>query len=205
MTYRAIESAAAKQGLAILGGFHPANGETLLLLGPAGNFWEVFCASPEAAQADPVDQWSARVIPLLAAQFEASAALPFGGPPFEPFLSWAMQSGRCWSSPVGMLVHDTTGLMVSFRGALRLSRHLDLPVPPPQSPCKTCTSKPCLQACPVNALGQQGYDTAKCHSFLDKPEGRSCLSKGCAARRACPLSMIRPDAQSAHHMSYFHH
>ncbi len=204
MTYAAIEQAAAQHRLAILGGFHPSASETLLLLGPAADFWAILTASPESTHPDPVDRWSARVMPLLARQFNASSALPFGGPPYAPFLAWALKSGRCWSSPVGMLVHDSCGLMVSFRGALTMPRKIDLPAPPVQSPCETCTDKPCRTACPVGALGPQGYDTAKCHGFLDHPEGRPCLSQGCAARRACPRSLKRPDAQSAHHMTYFH-
>ena len=207
MNYEAAEQAALAVGLAILGGFHrQEEAETLLLFGPAADFWDRFSRQPEAVDGlpNPIDRWSQRTLDTLASQLKANVFLPFTGPPYAPFLSWALKSGRCWSSPVGMLVHDRAGLMVSFRGALVFDSALEMPVPPLQSPCETCVEQPCRSACPVSALGADGYDTVACHGFLDSPAGASCLSQGCAARRACPVSLKRPDAQSAHHMRYFH-
>jgi epoxyqueuosine reductase QueG len=96
--------------------------------------------------------------------------------------------------------------MVSFRGALALRERLELPSPPPGPPCETCTDQPCLTACPVGALGGDGYDTTACHDFLDSSAGADCLSAGCRVRRACPASKQygRLPDQSAHHMRYFH-
>lgn len=196
-----------------MGGLHggadeglPAGCGTLLLLGPARDFWEVFSASPEAGDGapDPIDRWSERVISGLARRFGGQALFPFGGPPHRPFLSWALATGRAWVSPVGMLVHDETGLMVSFRGALALPGRLALPAPG-RMPCEGC-ARPCLDACPVGALGAEGYDTAACHGFLDTPAGADCMSAGCRVRRACPASAGagRLAAQSAHHMAHFH-
>ncbi|WP_347882276.1 hypothetical protein [Jannaschia ovalis] len=118
----------------------------------------------------------------------------------QPFISWALATGRCHISPAALLVHDALGLMVSFRGALALPFALDLP-PAPPSPCDGCPA-PCLDACPVGALGP-GYDLAACHGWLDDPRN-DCMARGCAARRACPVSPPRPDAQAAHHMAAFH-
>ncbi|MBR9863675.1 MAG: ferredoxin [Rhodobacteraceae bacterium] len=215
MSYAAVCSAATAQGLDVLGGFHggvedglPAGCQTLLLLGPAPDFWPQFRQSVEYCDRlpDPVDRWSTRVIPQLADELHATPFLPFGGPPYAPFLSWALKTNRAWSSPVGMLVHDTAGLMVSFRGALAFRQKLDLP-PTGLRPCDSCTAKPCLSACPVDALSAaEGYDTAACHDYLDTADGQNCLSSGCKARRACPVSAgaNRDPEQSAHHMKYFH-
>ncbi|MBS0563260.1 MAG: ferredoxin, partial [Proteobacteria bacterium] len=134
----------------------------------------------------------------------AAAVFPFGGPPHRPFFQWALRSGRAFASPVRLLVHDRAGLMVSYRGAIALREAL--PATPAPNPCTSCTDKPCLSACPVGALGGQGYDLAACHAFLDRPEGGDCLSSGCAVRRACPLSQAygRLPEQSAYHMRLFH-
>ena len=214
MTYSTIETAAAKHGLAIYGGFHadtadglPEGYETLLMLGPSAEFWTHFKTTPEYidSTSDPIDRWSTRIFSELAKDFNASAFLPFGGPPYAPFLTWALKTGRAWSSPVGMLVHDTTGLMVSYRGALAFRDQLDLPRLP-ENPCHPC-AKPCLSACPVNALSaEKGYNTDACHAHLNTPEGKTCVTEGCLARRACPVSLgaNRTAEQSAHHMSYFH-
>lgn len=214
-----IETMAAQHQLAVLGGFAatpedalPPGTRTLLLLGPQEpGFWPHLQAQPEWARfqqgegGDPVDRWSRRVIGTIACDLAAKALFPFGGPPWHPFYQWALRSGRCWDSPVRLLVHDVAGLMVSFRGALALKDTVTLP-PAPQKPCDTCTEKPCLTACPVGALTSAGYDVPKCHAYLDTAPGQDCMTKGCAVRRACPLSLgyARMPEQSAYHMGQFH-
>jgi len=208
-----IAAAAEGDALAVLGALHPgpedaapAGTGTLVLLGPDGpRFWEVFAASPEAADGapDPLDRWSLRVIGALAARLGAGALFPFGGPPWQPFTRWARASGAAWESPVGLLVHVRLGLSVSYRGALGLRARLPLP-PPAERPCDGCT-RPCLDACPVGALGRGGYDVPACHAFLDTAAGCACYRRGCAVRRACPVGRdLRPEAQSTFHMAAFH-
>lgn len=179
---------------------------TLVLLGPREpGFWPAFTASPEYADRapDPMDRWSSRVIGDLAHALRATAFFPFGGPPFQPFIAWAKASGRAHSSPVGLLVHDTAGLMVSYRGALGFADRLATPAPPP-NPCDSCVARPCLTACPVDAFASGSYDIAACKADLDRPEN-DCMSKGCAVRRACPVSQSygRLEDQSAFHMRAF--
>lgn len=205
--YAAILGAASAARLDVMGGVHE-DGGTVILLGPSPDFWPMFKASPEWQDGapDPVDRWSLRVVGGLADRLGAEALFPFGGPPYLPFLRWATETGRAWQSPVGMLVHDTAGLMVSYRGALRFSQHIALPDTGP-APCETCADQPCVTACPVDALSAaKGYDVAACHGFLDTDAGDDCLAQGCKARRACPVSQRfgRDPEQSAFHMSYFH-
>ncbi|TVS02289.1 MAG: ferredoxin [Rhodobacteraceae bacterium] len=180
---------------------------TIVLLGPDGpGFWPQFTGSPEYLDnaPDPLDRWSTRVIGQMAEAFGARALFPFGATPPHPFVTWALASGRAFASPVHLLVHDKAGLWVSYRGALGLTEPL-APEPAAVHPCTDC-SKPCLSACPVDALTQAGYDLDACHGFLDRPEGAGCYSNGCAVRAACPVSRAygRDAAQSAHHMGYFH-
>ncbi|MFA3920436.1 ferredoxin [Ruegeria hyattellae] len=210
-----IEALAAESGLIVMGAFHPRQVYgpddevgTLVLLGTGPAFWPVFLQSPEylGGDAHPIDRWSERVVGEIAMQLGVSCSYPFGGPPYMSFIDWALKSGRCWQSPVGMLVHDTVGLMISFRGALHFDEEIPLPVTPSAAPCTTCDA-PCTTACPVGALsGDASYDLAACHGFLDTEPGTTCMTQGCAARRACPLSTGagRSDAQSALHMRAFH-
>lgn len=212
----AIASAAAAHHLAVFGAFHAAPGDnlpegtgTLLLFGPdEPGFWPHLTAEPEWRDGapDPVDRWSARVLAGLADRFGGRALFPFGGPPYHPFYAWALRSGRAWPSPVALLVHDTAGLMVSYRGAIALTDRIDLPAPPAQPPCETCTDRPCLTACPAGALGKQGYDVPACHAYLDTMPDGDCISSGCVTRRACPVSQGygRLPEQSAYHMRLFH-
>jgi len=209
-----IQDAAAARQLDVVGAFHPGEYDlapvgcaTLVLLGPKEpGFWAAITSDPEAGGPDPVDRWSRRVIDALATKLGARALFPFGGPPYQPFVKWALASKRVWQSPVSLLVHDTAGLFVSFRGALAFDRWLELPDIKGRSPCESCVGKPCLRACPPRALTNQGYDLKACHAFLDLPAGRSCLDAGCHVRKSCPVSQTygRQDQQSAHHMRYFH-
>ncbi|MEP5727746.1 MAG: ferredoxin [Sulfitobacter sp.] len=215
MTFAQLEKAANARHLTILGGFHPTSGDTtlegcktLLLLGPdEPSFWPSFTRSAEWHDhtPDPMDRWSARVVGEWAENLEAVAHFPFGGAPFKPFYSWALQTGRIHRSPVQLLVHDRAGLFVSFRAALALPLHIDLPAAPPPNPCEACADQPCRTACLSDALTPAGYDVPKCKGFLGTPSGAQNLASGCAVRRSCPVSQkyFRLPAQSAYHMQQF--
>jgi len=204
-----IERAAESRHLSVMGTVGrnlPQGLGTLVLLGPREpGFWVHFTASSEYRdrQADPLDRWSRRKVTRLAREFGAKAFFPFGGPPYQPFIDWAKASGRAHVSPVGLLVHDVAGLMVSYRGALGFAERLACPEPPP-NPCESCETRPCLQACPVDALQPGHYDVARCKTDLDRPEN-DCMARGCAVRRACPVSRSygRMEEQSAFHMRAF--
>ena len=186
----------------------PSGCKTMLLLGPKEpGFWGFVTSEPEFQDKfpDPVDRWSERIITNLADTLNGIAVFPFGGPPYAPFISWASRTGRAWSSPVSLLVHDTAGLFLSYRGAISVNDLLALPAMPP-CPCDVCTDRPCLSACPVEAIDASGYDLSACHTYLDTNSGRTCMTNGCAVRRSCPVSQTygRRAVQSAHHMKAFH-
>ncbi|MFD1341058.1 ferredoxin [Litorisediminicola beolgyonensis] len=215
MTLAGFERAARAVGLAVRGVLHPApdpslpeDTGTLLMLGPdEPAFWPLFAAAPEArdGRPDPLDRWSARVVGGLAADWGGAAILPSDGPPYPPFIAWAQQSGRAHVAPVGLLVHDEAGLLLSFRGAVALRDRIERPAPP-QCPCETCAARPCETACPVGAMGPgQAYDVPACRAFVASPEGVDCRTRGCLVRRACPVSaqMHRPGDQAAFHMAAF--
>jgi len=196
MTYGDLLYRVQVEHLTIFGTLLGAGG-TILLLGPhEPGFWPAVCDSPEwrDGAADPVDRWSRRVITGLADRLGAQTHFPFGTHP-APFLTWALASNRAWTSPVGMLVQAEAGLMVSYRGALEF----DWNIQSPEVPTKPCT------ACPVGALQGAQYDVEACRSYVRSDPEQRCLSEGCLARRACPVSQTyqRAAAQSAYHMREF--
>jgi hypothetical protein len=216
--YDQLSAALPPLGLMAYGSVHPKrvpvpgyDSGTLILIGAASTFWKVLSTAPEGRdnRPDPVDRYSRRVIEILARDHGAqNAEFPFGGPPYAPFVAWALASGRAFTSPSQLLVHDEVGMLISYRGALFFDE--TFATPPPRlsrSPCASCAARPCLSACPVHALVDEGpYELAACHDHLDTPQGAECMASGCIARRACPLSdgAGRQPAQSAHHMRYFH-
>lgn len=188
-------------------GTAPEEDGTILLLGPREpGFWPAFSTSPEYADGmpDPMDRWSKRVIGELAGRWGGDAIFPSDGPPYPPFIAWALASGQVWTSPVTLLMHTRQGLWLSFRGAVRVPDQITLPAA--ENPCESCASQPCRTACPVGALSAEDYDVAACKGFLDQPEGQSCRDLGCAVRRACPVgqSYGRLEEQSRFHMQAFH-
>ncbi|MCB1333879.1 MAG: ferredoxin [Roseivivax sp.] len=207
MTLERYQAQARASGLTVQGVLRGDGGTgTRLLLGPdEGAFWPLFTAAPEYADGapDPMDRWSRRVIGALAALWGGSAQLPSDGPPYPPFIAWALASGRAWPSPVGPLVHDAAGLLISYRGAVLLAETLALPAAPvAASPCTGC-ARPCVTACPVNALSDTGpYDVPACQAYVRA--NRRCMA-GCLVRAACPVSQAvpRPAAQNAFHMAAF--
>ncbi|WP_193139679.1 MULTISPECIES: ferredoxin [unclassified Meridianimarinicoccus] len=171
-------------------------------------FWTLAQTAPEMRDglSDPLDRLSRRLVTPVAASVGGMALFPSDGPPYPPFVSWALRSARIWAAPMGLLVSRTAGLWVSFRAAVALPWAAPAQ-PAAASPCDTCAARPCLSACPVSAFSaDRGYDLAACHGFLDRAAGQDCMTRGCAARRACPLGAAsgrHPD-QSAFHMRAFH-
>ncbi|UOA28275.1 ferredoxin [Pseudosulfitobacter sp. DSM 107133] len=203
MTLAAISDTCAQHGLMVMG---VSGGR--VLVGCDAEFWEVFIASPEYHDglANPLDRWSKRIIGAMAETLGATTAFPSDGPPYAPFIAWAMDTGRFFQSPVGMMVHDVAGLMISIRGALIFDNIPDFPIAHTTSPCQSCTTKPCIAACPVGALSATPpYDVPACKTYLRTEAGADCMTKGCKVRRACPVSrkFDRPDSQSRFHMKAF--
>ena len=180
---------------------------SLVLIGFARTAdWDAFAASPEAADGlpDPLDRWSRRVVGALAEATGAVAVYPFGGPPYLPFQRWAQRAEAVFPSPLGLLIHAERGLWHSYRGALGFPHTVEAPpAPRGASPCDTCEDKPCLGACPVGAFTASGYDVANCAAFLRSAAGADCLSRGCRARRACPVGEVYSPDQAAFHMRAF--
>lgn len=208
-----IVRAAAEAGLGVVGAFHPTPDDgvpagiaTLVLLGPAGpEMWQAFSAAPEACDGapDPMDRWSRRVIGGLAATLLARPFFPFGGPPWRPFQRWAERGEAAAVSPVGMQVSPARGLWASYRGALGFDHRLHLPERAGRSPCLGCAA-PCVSACPVAAIGPDGYDVSACIAYL-RDNGDAPCHSGCLVRAACPAghALSLPMAQRAFHMAAF--
>lgn len=205
-----INAAITPQGLMLMGVLPDPDDtrRSIALVGTDAGFWQVFTDSPEYhdEKRDPIDRWSKRILGALATALGAQAAYPSDGPPYAPFIAWAKATGRFWSSPTGMLIHDRAGLMVSIRGALVLAQPCE-PDVPTQNPCAICTTRPCVSACPVDALSDRhNYGVHACKDHLVTPEGQSsCMQHGCLVRTICPVSKSfnRRDAQSAFHMLAF--
>jgi hypothetical protein len=214
LTYEQLEQRIESAGLAARGGFHPAPGDalgdvrTVILVGFTRNqHWAAFANSPEYrdGRADPLDRWSKRIIDVMAAEVGGRALYPSDGPPWWPFQSWARRALALHVSPLGVLIDPRFGLWHSYRGALALTTGVALPDPVQwSSPCDSCTSRPCLHACPVGAVRTGAFDVDGCRAQV-RAVASGCRTLGCVARRACPIGAeyAYPPAQAQFYMNAF--
>ena len=219
--YDAIADAVERTGLRVRGGFHPgpedgvprlctgAEAATLVLVGNFGSSsWEAFAAAGFLGRTDhPLDEWSREVVSELARSLGAEPLFPFGGPPFLPFIRWALRADTVWSSVMGPLIHPRYGLWHAYRGALSFAERFELPSPDTAArrPCDDCRDRPCLAPCPVGAVREGAFDARGCANWLTHRPGCECREAGCLARRACPVGReyaYRP-AHAAFHMAAF--
>lgn len=178
----------------------PIVSDEVVLLAPLPEFWHRFEQSKEFSDQNPnpLDRFSKRVIDRLAQDLGLVAAYPSDGPPYAPFIAWALAAEGVFAAPIGLLVHDEFGLWLSFRGALLCAGEEKRTA---ENPCHNC-AQPCRTACPVGAFAGDRYDVEACQSHLRS--GDVDCWKGCLARSVCPAVKIpRPEAQSAFSMRAF--
>jgi ferredoxin len=193
----------ARDTLPLFADGRPAS--AVLMVGNAGPaMWKRF-SEERRDGASPLDPWTSEVLTQVASRFGASALFPFQRP-YLPFQQWALRTGACHLSPLGILIHQEYGLWHALRGALLFEQEIE-PVgkAQPPSPCDSCPSRHCLTACPVAAFSIAGYNTSRCLLRLSALDGENCMALGCSARRACPVGVAyRYDpAQARFHMEAF--
>lgn len=165
--------------------------KTLLIIGSTGpSLWPAFKAAPEAqdGQPDPMDRYTRRFLSKLAADFGFKPLFPFDGPPYHPVQKWALKCGGFSQSPFGLLTHTTYGPWAGLRAAFLSADELDTSTgEDTPGPCISCQDKPCLTACPVNAIQlDTGYNVPHCLEYLRRTPDAGCWT-GCRARKACPV------------------
>lgn len=206
-----LGQAVAPLGLCLRGGFTLTEADglgtgCLVLVGSVGSaLWQV-APSQFRAVADPLDDWTQRVMDPLAAQWGAQVLYPFSGPPFYPFQRWLQRALGLHPSPTGLLMDPVYGLWHAVRAALILP--MPWPGPSPvvlPSPCESCRDRPCLSSCPVQAITPAGPVSDRCAAELTGPDRGGCVTAGCLARRACPVGpgQCYPPAQQAFHQQAF--
>jgi hypothetical protein len=216
-----LEQALGRLGLQVRGGFPvtdelaaadgipeiaPGRPARYLLLvgnvGPAMHRAFFAAAGSMPTGPHPLDTWTTEMIAPLAKSIGARPLFPFGGPPWFPFQRWAVRAEGLQASPLGILIHPQYGLWHAYRAALLLDRAID-GAPVPQSlgfPCASCIERPCLSACPADAVSARGYDVGRCAPHVGDAEGSECRGAGCMARRACPVG--RDFAYSANALQF---
>ena len=163
---------------------------TIVLAGHAGSsFWPFFerfhggYGGPH-----PLDAWSRTVGQAIAQQLDCAALYPFERP-WWPFQSWISRAEGLKPSPMGILIHPDYGLWHGYRIAFAFHEAISIPMPTIHAhACDSCTDKPCIAACPVDAVTGEGFRRGACRTHLAGPAGQvECMQDGCRSRNACPV------------------
>ncbi len=224
LEYQQLEREISKLGFLIRGGFVPTKEDgvpdmslrrqphTVVMVGNAGSgvFWQNFIHSPEyeAGSPNPMDDWTRRVMDDFAKKFGGEALFPSDGPPYQPFQRWSSRAERLYPSPIGLYISPNWGTWHALRAAILFPMAVaNLPtLSEQQNPCLNCEDQPCLSSCPVDAfVAGQAYDYLACAKHVVSDEGNDCASRGCLARRACPVGQeftLAPE-HAAFHMAAF--
>lgn len=160
----------------------------VIVLGNGGAaLWKAFRAAvPEAGGDDPLDRFTRRTIEAATHDLAgARCSFPFdSSAPRLDFRLLGELAGLGRPSLVGVLVHPTYGPWIALRAAVLLPIEVTAPRPADGfDPCPTCVERPCIAACPVNAVGPAGWDVAGCmaHRLADE----SHCADACTARLDC--------------------
>lgn len=162
---------------------------SLILFGNGGpGFWSAFERSRPAAE-HPVDTYSRQVVEAFMARRFPGLAFRFlyPGASVVPLQSLGQLAGWHHESPLKVGINDTWGLWYAYRALILVEA--DLPVSAPvssQSPCATCHDKPCIVACPAQALSEKNLRLEQCVDF--RLQDHSICSHQCMARWACPVA-----------------
>lgn len=167
----------------------------LVLLGHGGRkLWQAVQAQGLEG-ADPIDQYSLKITRQYIRQFldNAEHLILY---PLTDYLIPLTQLGELagWShpAPIGLGINPTFGVWFAYRVAFLVNSSrlpiIDHRPPITNSPCASCTEKPCLSACPAGAVSADPakFDIFTCANYRIKPH--SACADRCLARMACPIA-----------------
>ncbi len=143
-----------------------------------------------ASSQHPVDDYSRHVTQTYAQTYLPDDETVLLYPTQEhliPLQQLGQYVGWSHTSPVGVGIHADYGLWFAYRTAFVTTAEL----PPTEidtrpSPCLSCSDKPCLSACPAQALSATAkiqLDPCLDHRIAEQS---SCADR-CLARLACPV------------------
>jgi ferredoxin len=169
-----------------------------------GDFFVRFRARGEAATADPLDGYTARVVraavsrALVGLEVAHQVKFPFSTElPWLPIQRLGEAAGLPPAGPLGLQVHPGFGPWWGYRALVVLS--CEVPEEPPlPSPCAGCPA-PCVAACPGRAVSWPRFSAEACGRHRAGDPG---CHLSCAARLRCPVGAEHryPDDQLAFHM-----
>lgn len=160
----------------------------IVLIGNAGRaMWAALKAAGPASD-DPIDDFSVRtVMQWFTTQFPGHrSTLLYPADKAVGLQSLGQLAGWHHPTPFKLGILPQWGTWFGYRVALLTDTEL-APTAPLQaaSPCASCAGRPCVAACPPQAMADGEFVLDKCVSYRLQPDSR-CRTR-CVARDACPV------------------
>lgn len=185
-----------------------ANYRQLILIGHGGTrFWQALqasgCELVRTETGHPVDAFTvAKVQEFLNAECAGAAyQIVYPGNSMIGLQALGKLAGWHHPSPFMVGINASFGSWFAYR-ALVLA-NTDFPVTAPlhtESPCVSCSAKPCIESCPAQALDEGRFDLKKCLSY--RQQAASACKNTCLARVSCPVASEHSYSQQQMHYHY---
>ncbi len=117
---------------------------------------------------------------------------------FLDFRVLGLEAGLGENSLMGMLIHPKYGLWMGLRAALLTTEDLSVFFTRPEkhSICASCDDKPCILACPAQAVSEQGWNVELCA----RQHRVDVTCHGiCHSRKICPVGEEHRHGALQHH------
>jgi hypothetical protein len=185
--------------------------ESMVVIGNGGGaFWDAYrrlCGERPGYERrpDPLDDFTREVVDAACAPLAGRVAMrvlyPFGfAEDGVSFTRLALLAGLGRRSLVGVLVHPVYGPWIALRAAILVRQRIEAPRPAADfDPCPTCIDRPCISACPGDAVDAAGWSVPLCGAYRARRDD-PCAAR-CHARVACVLGPEHryPDDALAYH------
>ncbi len=167
-----------------------SNYNQLFLFAHAGpDMWRALQQSAFIHRKHPVDEFSQHTVQTFFNQALPEIHYRLLYPDQElllPLQQLGELAGWAYNSPFRIGIHQKYGSWFAYRVvALTDSTLPETGVSDSGHPCESCETKPCLQACPADALAQGQLSLDNCLHYRQTEDSR-CTNQ-CLSRLACPV------------------
>lgn len=161
----------------------------LLLLAHAGRrLWKVL-KNTGINSDNPIDDYSKQIVETyFQTQLPAHRyQILYPGPSAIGLRKLGELAGWHHDSPFRVGINSEWGSWFAYRAVVLCDTHFQPSTKiTTESPCLKCSQKPCISACPANALEEGSLVLNKCITYRKQPESQCKLT--CLSRVACPVA-----------------
>ncbi|MET1256200.1 hypothetical protein [Aliikangiella maris] len=176
-----------------------ADYQQILIIGHAGRLLWQRLQQAVSSQAlnpwchqHPIDEYSHQMLERFLNNHQVEDfQLIYPGGTFSGLQQLGKVIGWHHSAPFRIGINQQWGSWFAYRAVALMKGRYDKKgstIMPSQnhSPCDTCETKICIQACPANALQNDALDLTRCLTYRQQPD--SLCADRCIARMSCPVA-----------------